>query len=257
MDGPLHDHVELHEIAYEITQELINSNEYANNPDYFNTTDYHVQLYNLINEYGVNNRNEVSTVNRIVEAMIDEETERIVNNIPLQNINNTINDINNRYNNNLYRPPENIINNLSPRVTPETPETPPRNSNGIQETVLPAIPDNILSIMPGAIRRIITCPISFDIMRDPVINSVGRTYDRNSIQTVIDSATDPVDPLTREPITTNLISNFSIRSLISLYTPQFGGKRKLTKKTKHKKIKNNKKTKHKKIRHNSRNTKRK
>ena len=118
MDGPLHDHVELHEIAYEITQELINSNEYANNPDYFNTTDYHVQLYNLINEYGVNNINEVSTVNRIVEAMIDEETERIVNNIPLQNINNTINDINNRYNNNLYRPPENIINNLSPRVTP-------------------------------------------------------------------------------------------------------------------------------------------
>lgn len=249
--------VELHDIAYGIAQELINSNEYANNSDYFNTTDYHVQLRNLINEYSFNNVNEANFVHQMVEDMIDEETERDVNNIPLQNIIN-------RYNNNLYRPPENNINNLSPRVTPETP---PRNSNGIQGTsqattiISPQtpveIPEAVLEAIPDAILSIITCPISLDIMRDPVINSVGRTYERNSIQAVIDREIISLDPETRQPITRNLIPNYSIRSLIRVYIPQLGGKRKLTKKTKQKKIKNNKKTKHKKIRHNSRNTKRK
>lgn len=249
--------VELHDIAYGIAQELINSNEYANNSDYFNTTDYHVQLRNLINEYSFNNVNEANFVHQMVEDMIDEETERDVNNIPLQNINN-------RYNNNLYRPPENNINNLSPRVTPETPPRDPIRVQGTsQATTISSpqtpveIPETVLAAIPDAILSIITCPISLDIMRDPVINSVGRTYDRNSIQAVIDREIIPLDPETRQPITRNLISNYSIRSLIRVYNPQFGGKRKLTKKTKQKKIKNNKKTKHKKIRHNSRNTKRK
>ena len=228
--------VELHDIAYDIAQELINSNEYANNSDYFNTTDYHVQLRNLINEYSFNNVNEANLVHQMVEDMIDQETERVVNNIPLQNINNTINDINNRYNNNLYRPPENIINNLSPPETPETPETPPRNSNGIQGTsqattiISPQtpveIPETVLAAIPDAILSIITCPISLDIMRDPVINSVGRTYDRNSIQAIIDREIIPLDPETRQPITRDLISNYSIRSLIRVYISQLGGKRK-------------------------------
>ena len=249
--------VELHDIAYGIAQELINSNEYANNSDYFNTTDYHVQLRNLINEYSFNNVNEANFVHQMVEDMIDEETERDVNNIPLQNINN-------RYNNNLYRPPENNINNLSPRVTPETPPRDPIRVQGTsQATTISSpqtpveIPETVLAAIPDAILSIITCPISLDIMRDPVINSVGRTYDRNSIQAVIDREIIPLDPETRQPITRNLIPNYSIRSLIRVYIPQLGGKRKLTKKTKQKKIKNNKKTKHKKIRHNFRNTKRK
>ena len=260
MDNQLR--VELHDIAYAIAQELIDSHEYANNSDYFNTTEYHVQLRNLIN-LNIDNANEFAIVYQMVEDMIDQETERDVNNIPLQNINNTINDINNRYNN-LYRPPENNINNLSPRVTPETPPRDPIRVQGTsQATTISSpqtpveIPETVLAAIPDAILSIITCPISLDIMRDPVINSVGRTYDRNSIQAVIDREIIPLDPETRQPITRNLIPNYSIRSLIRVYNPQFGGKRKLTKKTKQKKINNNKKTKHKKIRHNSRNTKRK
>jgi hypothetical protein len=83
-------------------------------------------------------------------------------------------------------------------------------------------------------------------MRNPVVNSVGQTYDKNSIQQWILRG-NRTDPNTRQQITTSLIPNFSIKSLINSYIPQLGGKRKYTKKNrkykKLKKTKTNKKTK--------------
>ena len=89
-------------------------------------------------------------------------------------------------------------------------------------------------------------------MRDPVFNSVGQTYDRSSIQEWLNRG-NRTDPNTRQNITNQLITNFSIKSLINSYIPQLGGKRRLTKKNKkykknnnkNKKTKNNKKNKRK------------
>ena len=75
-------------------------------------------------------------------------------------------------------------------------------------------------------------------MRNPVVNSVGQTYDRANIQQWI-SRGNTTDPNTRQQISATLIPNFSIKSLINSYIPQLGGKRKCTKKNR----KYNKKTK--------------
>jgi hypothetical protein len=87
-------------------------------------------------------------------------------------------------------------------------------------------------------------------MRNPVVNSVGQTYDRANIQQWI-SRGNRTDPNTRQQITTTLIPNFSIKSLINSYIPQLGGKRKYTKKNrkykKSKKTKTNKRIKNKTI----------
>ena len=83
-------------------------------------------------------------------------------------------------------------------------------------------------------------------MRNPVVNSVGQTYDRQSIQQWL-SRGNRTDPNTRQQITNTLIPNFSIKSLINSYIPQLGGKKKYTKKNrkykKSKKTKINKRTK--------------
>ena len=81
-------------------------------------------------------------------------------------------------------------------------------------------------------------------MRNPVINSVGQTYDKNNIQQWL-SRGNITDPNTRQQITTTLIPNFSIKSLINSYIPQLGGKRKYkkTRKTNNKMTKNIKKIK--------------
>ncbi|XP_065878262.1 U-box domain-containing protein 8 [Euphorbia lathyris] len=63
------------------------------------------------------------------------------------------------------------------------------------------------------------CPISLEIMSDPVILSSGHTFDRASIQRWLDSGhrTCPITklPLPEHPI---LIPNHALRSLISNYT---------------------------------------
>ena len=136
---------------------------------------------------------------------------------------------NNRENQNNMRPP-----------TPPTPkilETQPEHIE-ISQEVIDRIPQEVLNV--------ITCPISGEIMRNPVINSVGQTYDKTSIQQWI-SRGNTTDPNTRQQITTTLIPNFSIKSLINSYIPQLGGKRKYTKKNrkykKSRKVKTNKRTK--------------
>lgn len=63
------------------------------------------------------------------------------------------------------------------------------------------------------------CPISLEIMSDPVILSSGHTFDRASIQRWLDSG-HRTCPITKLPLPENpvLIPNHALRSLISNYT---------------------------------------
>ncbi|KAK9159790.1 hypothetical protein Syun_006131 [Stephania yunnanensis] len=59
------------------------------------------------------------------------------------------------------------------------------------------------------------CPISRQIMKDPVVVSTGQTYDRSSIQGRLDSG-DRICPLTKQVISDmNLIQNNLIRNMIA------------------------------------------
>ncbi|EPS57490.1 hypothetical protein M569_17328, partial [Genlisea aurea] len=62
------------------------------------------------------------------------------------------------------------------------------------------------------------CPISLQIMADPVILSSGHTFDRSSIQRWFDSG-NRTCPISKKPLSENpsLIPNFALRSLISNY----------------------------------------
>lgn len=63
------------------------------------------------------------------------------------------------------------------------------------------------------------CPISLEIMSDPVILSSGHTFDRSSIQRWLDSG-HRTCPITKLPLPPHpsLIPNHALRSLISNYT---------------------------------------
>ncbi|XP_059439083.1 U-box domain-containing protein 8 [Corylus avellana] len=63
------------------------------------------------------------------------------------------------------------------------------------------------------------CPISLEIMSDPVILSSGHTFDRSSIQRWLDAGHRSC-PVTKLPLPDNpvLIPNHALRSLISNYT---------------------------------------
>ncbi|KAH0451614.1 hypothetical protein IEQ34_018913 [Dendrobium chrysotoxum] len=69
------------------------------------------------------------------------------------------------------------------------------------------------------------CPISLEVMSDPVIVASGHTFDRSSIQRWIDSGhhTCPISKLPLPPQSV-LIPNHALRSLIHNYTPVAGGK---------------------------------
>ncbi|KAK9681736.1 hypothetical protein RND81_10G024400 [Saponaria officinalis] len=64
------------------------------------------------------------------------------------------------------------------------------------------------------------CPISLEIMSDPVILSSGHTFDRSSIQRWLDAG-HRTCPITKLPLPDppTLIPNHALRSLISNYTP--------------------------------------
>ncbi|XP_061358124.1 U-box domain-containing protein 8-like [Gastrolobium bilobum] len=63
------------------------------------------------------------------------------------------------------------------------------------------------------------CPISLEIMSDPVILSSGHTFDRSSIQRWLDAG-HRTCPITKLPLSDNssLVPNHALRSLISNYT---------------------------------------
>ncbi|KAG4948376.1 hypothetical protein JHK82_041559 [Glycine max] len=64
------------------------------------------------------------------------------------------------------------------------------------------------------------CPISLQIMSDPVILSSGHTFDRSSIQRWLDAG-HRTCPITKLPLPahSSLIPNHALRSLISNYAP--------------------------------------
>lgn len=64
------------------------------------------------------------------------------------------------------------------------------------------------------------CPISLEIMSDPVILSSGHTFDRSSIQRWLDAG-HRTCPITQLPLSENpsLIPNHALRSLISNFNP--------------------------------------
>ncbi|KAL5709872.1 hypothetical protein ACHQM5_020505 [Ranunculus cassubicifolius] len=61
------------------------------------------------------------------------------------------------------------------------------------------------------------CPISLDLMRDPVVVATGQTYDRSSINHWIDSGHDTCPKTGQVLAHKNLISNRALKNLIALW----------------------------------------
>ena len=61
------------------------------------------------------------------------------------------------------------------------------------------------------------CPITQDTMRDPVVASDGRSYERSALEAVL-AQSNPLSPLTREPLDPKIIiPNFNLRKRIEDY----------------------------------------
>jgi hypothetical protein len=61
------------------------------------------------------------------------------------------------------------------------------------------------------------CPITFDVMGDPVVASDGNSYERVAIEVVLRSG-NGLNPLTREPLRADvLITNRNLRQRIAAY----------------------------------------
>ncbi|XWS46985.1 hypothetical protein CRYUN_Cryun14cG0115000 [Craigia yunnanensis] len=59
------------------------------------------------------------------------------------------------------------------------------------------------------------CPLSLELMPDPVIVASGQTYDRTSIQKWLDSGLT-ICPMTRQTLThTNLIPNYTVKAMVA------------------------------------------
>ena len=225
---------DFHDYLYDIVQNIINGD--------YSISDNPREVASIIN-----NRRALNTIEEMLEEYYQEE-------LPgddgyheadaryQQFIRYNRNIINNTENENIIRRMDNIqINENVNNTRPPTPPTPE-----ITEVESIEIPQEVIDRIPQEVLNVITCPIGGEIMRNPVINSVGQTYDRANIQEWI-SRGNRTDPNTRQQITTTLIPNFSIKSLINSYIPQLGGKRKYTKKNrkykKSRKTKTNKRTK--------------
>ncbi|KAJ7971683.1 RING-type E3 ubiquitin transferase [Quillaja saponaria] len=63
------------------------------------------------------------------------------------------------------------------------------------------------------------CPISLEIMKDPVTISTGITYDRESIEKWLFSGKNNSCPVTKQPLTesTDLTPNHTVRRLIQAW----------------------------------------
>jgi len=227
---------DFHDYLYDIVQNIINGD--------YSISDNPREVASIIND-----RRALNTIENMLEEYYQEELpggdgyheagakyqQFIRYNIDI------LNRLNNNNNENIIRRMDNIeinenINNddTGNIIRPPSPPTPQQEHIEIPQEVL----------------HVITCPISGEIMREPVVDSVGQTYDRISIQGWL-SRGNRTDPNTRQQITTTLIPNFSIKSLINSYIPQLGGKKKYTKKNrkykKSRKVKTNKRIKNKTI----------
>ncbi|GAV77172.1 U-box domain-containing protein [Cephalotus follicularis] len=61
------------------------------------------------------------------------------------------------------------------------------------------------------------CPISLELMRDPVVVATGQTYDRESISLWIESGHSTCPKTGQILAHTNLVSNFALKNLIALW----------------------------------------
>jgi hypothetical protein len=212
---------DFHDYLYDIVQNIINGDySISDNPREVASIINDNTALNIIQDMLEDEYGEGTEADARYEQFIRYNT-AIINNIENENITRRIDNIVINDNENIMRPP-----------TPPTPEIPEPEPVEIPQEVIDRIPQEVLNV--------ITCPIGGEIMRNPVVNSVGQTYDRTNIQQWI-SRGNRTDPNTRQQITTTLIPNFSIKSLINSYIPQLGGKRKYTKKNR--KYKKSKKTK--------------
>ena len=86
------------------------------------------------------------------------------------------------------------------------------NSVSSQDVTTPSVISDDGSATPMEM----ICPISHEIMNDPVLCSDGQTYDRSSIEEWIRSCNDDVkSPLTGKKLESiNLVPNHALRSLI-------------------------------------------
>jgi hypothetical protein len=213
---------DFHDYLYDIVQNIINGD--------YSISDNPQEVSSIINS-----NTSLDTIQLMLEDEYGEGTEAEARFNDFVNYNTAI--INNIENENITR----RINDNENNMRPPTPPTPV-----IAEPEPIEIPQEVIDRIPQKVLNVITCPIGGEIMRNPVVNSVGQTYDRANIQQWI-SRGNRTDPNTRQQITTTLIPNFSIKSLINSYIPQLGGKRKYTKKNrkykKSKKTKTNKRTK--------------
>ena len=62
------------------------------------------------------------------------------------------------------------------------------------------------------------CPISTDIMSDPVITCVGQTYERSCFEEWLEA--HDTDPMSHIPISRTLTSNIAMRQAIERYKKQ-------------------------------------
>ncbi|KAF9618874.1 hypothetical protein IFM89_002742 [Coptis chinensis] len=69
------------------------------------------------------------------------------------------------------------------------------------------------TIVPADFR----CPISLDLMTDPVVVATGQTYDRASINHWIDSGHKTCPKTGQELVHTNLITNHALKNLIAIW----------------------------------------
>ena len=60
------------------------------------------------------------------------------------------------------------------------------------------------------------CPISKEIMQDPVIASDGNTYERSAITTWLERSS--TSPLTRQPLEQALFPNHNLKKLVAQWT---------------------------------------
>ena len=63
------------------------------------------------------------------------------------------------------------------------------------------------------------CPITLEIMKDPVVASDGNTYEREAIERYLRISN--LSPMTRQPITHTLFPNRSLKNCIENYNSEF------------------------------------
>lgn len=52
----------------------------------------------------------------------------------------------------------------------------------------------------------LVCPITHELFRDPVLNSAGRMYEREAFLQYLESTSNPVDPISREPLRADVLT---------------------------------------------------